>query len=186
MTLLHDLGLDSSSQMSGRNTEPHMESIVAVLTSIQLERALLRGVDELHWVLPGADPAPRRQIGAGCDQVHVLRQQLPALTRGEGVLDSAFDHYQPAHGTIPTGRGQTTTRSTARSICCTSCAGSSVPPRCSGRGLASTTLASRAAAVPAWRVHSPGTANQELASRHAGRWASCYRSSGVPYLLAAV
>jgi ribosomal protection tetracycline resistance protein len=35
-------------------------------------------------------------------QVHQLQQQLPALTRGEGVLESAFDHYQPVHGTIPT------------------------------------------------------------------------------------
>jgi ribosomal protection tetracycline resistance protein len=35
-------------------------------------------------------------------QVHELQQQLPALTRGEGVLESAFDHYQPVHGTVPT------------------------------------------------------------------------------------
>jgi len=34
--------------------------------------------------------------------VHQLQQQLPALTRGEGVLESAFDHYQPVHGTVPT------------------------------------------------------------------------------------
>jgi ribosomal protection tetracycline resistance protein len=35
-------------------------------------------------------------------RVHELQRQLPALTRGEGVLESAFDHYQPVHGTIPT------------------------------------------------------------------------------------
>jgi ribosomal protection tetracycline resistance protein len=35
-------------------------------------------------------------------QVHQLQQQLPALTRGEGVLESAFDHYQPAGGPTPT------------------------------------------------------------------------------------
>jgi ribosomal protection tetracycline resistance protein len=35
-------------------------------------------------------------------QVHELQQQLPALSRGEGVLESAFDHYQPVHGTVPT------------------------------------------------------------------------------------
>jgi ribosomal protection tetracycline resistance protein len=34
-------------------------------------------------------------------QVHELEQQLPALTRGEGVLECAFDHYQPVSGTIP-------------------------------------------------------------------------------------
>jgi ribosomal protection tetracycline resistance protein len=35
-------------------------------------------------------------------RVHELQQQLPALTRGEGVLESAFGHYQPVRGTIPT------------------------------------------------------------------------------------
>ncbi|HEX3814555.1 MAG TPA: GTP-binding protein, partial [Mycobacteriales bacterium] len=34
-------------------------------------------------------------------QVHELEQLLPALTRGEGVLESAFDHYQPVAGTVP-------------------------------------------------------------------------------------
>ena len=42
--------------------------------------------------LEGAIPAAR---------VHELSRQLPALTRGEGVLESAFDHYQPVRGTIP-------------------------------------------------------------------------------------
>jgi ribosomal protection tetracycline resistance protein len=31
-------------------------------------------------------------------QVHRLQQQLPGLTRGEGVLESSFDHYRPATG----------------------------------------------------------------------------------------
>src|SRR6266540_3363525 len=35
-------------------------------------------------------------------RVHELRQQLPALTRGEGVLECAFDRYQAVNGTIPT------------------------------------------------------------------------------------
>jgi ribosomal protection tetracycline resistance protein len=35
-------------------------------------------------------------------RVHELQQELPALTRGEGVLECAFDHYQPVRGTIPT------------------------------------------------------------------------------------
>jgi ribosomal protection tetracycline resistance protein len=35
-------------------------------------------------------------------RVHELRQQLPVLTRGEGMLECAFDHYQPVRGTIPT------------------------------------------------------------------------------------
>jgi ribosomal protection tetracycline resistance protein len=44
-------------------------------------------------VLNGEIPAAR---------VHDLQQQLPALTRGEGALESAFDRYQPARGAIPT------------------------------------------------------------------------------------
>jgi ribosomal protection tetracycline resistance protein len=35
-------------------------------------------------------------------RVHQLRQQLPALTRGEGVLECSFAGYQPVEGTTPT------------------------------------------------------------------------------------
>jgi ribosomal protection tetracycline resistance protein len=35
-------------------------------------------------------------------RVHELRQQLPALTRGEGVLECTFDRYEPVTGPIPT------------------------------------------------------------------------------------
>jgi ribosomal protection tetracycline resistance protein len=34
-------------------------------------------------------------------RVHDLEQQLPTLTRGEGALESAFDHYQPVRGCVP-------------------------------------------------------------------------------------
>lgn len=34
-------------------------------------------------------------------RVHALEQQLPSLTSGEGVLESAFDHYRPVRGTAP-------------------------------------------------------------------------------------
>ncbi|WP_369216681.1 GTP-binding protein [Streptomyces flavofungini] len=34
-------------------------------------------------------------------QVHALEQRLPGLTRGEGELESAFDHYEPVRGTAP-------------------------------------------------------------------------------------
>ena len=43
-------------------------------------------------VLEGEIPAAR---------VHALERQLPGLTRGEGVLDCAFGHYQPVRGAIP-------------------------------------------------------------------------------------
>jgi len=45
------------------------------------------------YLLEGEIPAVR---------VHELQQQLPALTRGDGVLECAFDHHQPVRGTIPT------------------------------------------------------------------------------------
>jgi ribosomal protection tetracycline resistance protein len=35
-------------------------------------------------------------------RVHELRQQIPPLTRGEGVLESSFDRYEPVRGPIPT------------------------------------------------------------------------------------
>jgi len=35
-------------------------------------------------------------------RVHELEQQLPALTRGEGVLECAFHRYRPVRGAIPT------------------------------------------------------------------------------------
>jgi ribosomal protection tetracycline resistance protein len=44
-------------------------------------------------LLEGEIPAAR---------VHQLQQRLPALTRGEGVLESAFDRYQPVRGAVPT------------------------------------------------------------------------------------
>jgi ribosomal protection tetracycline resistance protein len=43
-------------------------------------------------ILEGGIPAAR---------VHELRQQVPPLTGGEGVLESAFDHYEPVHGPVP-------------------------------------------------------------------------------------
>jgi ribosomal protection tetracycline resistance protein len=33
--------------------------------------------------------------------VHELRRQLPALTRGEGILETAFERYHPVRGEIP-------------------------------------------------------------------------------------
>jgi ribosomal protection tetracycline resistance protein len=40
------------------------------------------------------------EIPAAC--VHDLRQRLPALTRGEGVLECAFGRYEPLRGPMPT------------------------------------------------------------------------------------
>lgn len=34
--------------------------------------------------------------------VHGLRQQIPPLTRGEGIMESSFDRYEPIRGPVPT------------------------------------------------------------------------------------
>jgi ribosomal protection tetracycline resistance protein len=71
--------------------------------------------DALGPVLPvlgqlGAVPGTPAIRGRSCTlegeipaaRVHELRRQLPALTRGDGMLESAFEHYQPVRGPIPT------------------------------------------------------------------------------------
>jgi ribosomal protection tetracycline resistance protein len=35
-------------------------------------------------------------------KVHELRQQIPPLTRGEGIMESSFGRYEPVRGPIPT------------------------------------------------------------------------------------
>ena len=71
--------------------------------------------DTLGAVLPAlarlrAVPQTPGDRGSSCTiegeipaaRVHELRLELPALTRGEGVLECAFDHYEPVRGTVPT------------------------------------------------------------------------------------
>ncbi|MFF3917954.1 GTP-binding protein [Streptomyces sp. NPDC001852] len=72
-------------------------------------------VDALGALLPvlarlGAVPETTGAAGAVCvlegtvpaARVHELEQRLPGLTRGEGELETAFDHYAPvARGTVP-------------------------------------------------------------------------------------
>jgi ribosomal protection tetracycline resistance protein len=56
-----------------------------------------------------AVPEPPRLEGESCTiegdipaaRVHELRQQLPALTLGEGVLECEFDRYEPVNGRAP-------------------------------------------------------------------------------------
>ncbi|MFI2350936.1 hypothetical protein ACH492_28730 [Streptomyces sp. NPDC019443] len=56
------------------------------------DRGVVRGAGPGPCLLEGAIPVAR---------VHALEQQLPGLTRGEGVLECAFDHYQQVRGTTP-------------------------------------------------------------------------------------
>jgi ribosomal protection tetracycline resistance protein len=34
-------------------------------------------------------------------RVHALRQQIPSLTSGEGVMEASFDRYEPVRGPVP-------------------------------------------------------------------------------------
>jgi ribosomal protection tetracycline resistance protein len=62
--------------------------------------ALLPALAELRAVPLESGPAGvAGEIPAA--RVHELQRRLPALTRGEGVLDSAFDHYEPVRGPAP-------------------------------------------------------------------------------------
>jgi len=54
----------------------------------------------LSQVIRGGTLALEGDIPAA--RVHELRQELPPLTRGEGVLECAFDRYEPVTGVVPT------------------------------------------------------------------------------------
>jgi ribosomal protection tetracycline resistance protein len=60
--------------------------------------ARLGGVPEVP-VADGSSYTVRGDIPAA--QVNELRRRLPALTRGEGVLEVAFDRYEPVRGRPP-------------------------------------------------------------------------------------
>jgi ribosomal protection tetracycline resistance protein len=60
--------------------------------------AQVRGVP-LDTEMRGSSYALSGDIPAA--RVHELRQILPELTHGAGVLVSSFDHYQPVQGSIP-------------------------------------------------------------------------------------
>ena len=62
--------------------------LLAKLLAVPLEQAMRGSLSVVEGDVP-----------AGV--VHELQQRLPALTRGEGVLESAFDHYQQVRGEIP-------------------------------------------------------------------------------------
>jgi ribosomal protection tetracycline resistance protein len=67
-------------------------AVLPVLTQLQAvpHAPEMRGVS---YALEGDIPAA---------QVHALQQQLPGVTRGEGVLECTFDRYEPIRGASPT------------------------------------------------------------------------------------
>jgi len=66
--------------------------IVSVLAQLHAvpQPPVVRGAS---WLLEGEIPAAR---------VHELQQQVPGLTHGEGILESAFAYYKPVRGAPPT------------------------------------------------------------------------------------
>ncbi|MFE9020818.1 GTP-binding protein [Streptomyces sp. NPDC007808] len=75
-----------------------VDTLAALLPVLARLRAVPQSTETrgTSCVLEGSVPAAH---------VHELEQQLPGLTRGEGELESAFDHYAPApRGTVPERR----------------------------------------------------------------------------------
>ncbi|MBV7694634.1 translation factor GTPase family protein [Streptomyces sp. TRM70350] len=74
--------------------EAPADTLGALLPTLAALRAVPQTTGTLGaaCVLEGSVPAAR---------VHALEQQLPGLTRGEGELDSAFDHYAPVTSGTP-------------------------------------------------------------------------------------
>ena len=62
-----------------------------------VSQALGRLDASLHSVT-GQGPSSTLEGDIAAAKVHELQQRLPALTRGEGVLSSAFNHHRPIRG----------------------------------------------------------------------------------------
>ncbi len=70
------------------------DTLGGVLPALSRYRAV-----PLAQVVRGALCTVEGEIPAG--EVHRLQQQLPGLSRGEGVLETGFDHYQAVRGAVP-------------------------------------------------------------------------------------
>ncbi|HEY8283468.1 MAG TPA: GTP-binding protein, partial [Chloroflexota bacterium] len=95
MSALREAGTEVCEPLLRFHLEIPAESLGPIMPILARFRAIPR-TPEMHGAsctLEGEIPAAR---------VHTLQQQLPMLTRGEGVLEYAFDHYEPVRGTIPT------------------------------------------------------------------------------------
>jgi ribosomal protection tetracycline resistance protein len=72
-----------------------LDTVGVVVQALARLRALPTGQTPrgTSYLLEGDIPVAR---------LPALQQQLPRLSRGEGALESTFDHYQPVQGTVPT------------------------------------------------------------------------------------
>jgi ribosomal protection tetracycline resistance protein len=68
---------------------PLLSPVFAKLGAVLQTSAGPGAICDLEGVIPAA-------------RVHALQQALPSLTRGEGVLETAFDSYRPVRGAVPT------------------------------------------------------------------------------------
>ncbi len=65
---------------------------------------VLAALSRLRAVPLTSSPDGARYVVAGdipAERVHALAQRLPTLTRGEGELESAFDHHREVAGEVP-------------------------------------------------------------------------------------
>ncbi|WP_405058777.1 TetM/TetW/TetO/TetS family tetracycline resistance ribosomal protection protein [Kribbella sp. NBC_01505] len=94
MTALQQAATTVHEPMHQFQLEVPTESVSAVLAALARLRAIPQApaLAATISVLEGTIPAAA---------IYQLEQQLPSLTRGEGVLESAFSHYHPVHGTPP-------------------------------------------------------------------------------------
>ncbi|GAB2644209.1 GTP-binding protein [Kribbella swartbergensis] len=94
MTALRQAGTTVHEPMHRFRLEIPTDTTRAVLTAL----ARLRAVPHVP-ALAAETSTLEGEIPAAA--VYQLEQQLPALTRGEGVLESAFERYQPVTGPVP-------------------------------------------------------------------------------------
>jgi ribosomal protection tetracycline resistance protein len=94
MTALQAAGTQVYEPIHRFRLEAPADTVGAVLSTLA-QLLAVPGAPEPHgpaFVLEGDLPAAR---------VHTLEQRLPGLTRGEGLLESAFDRHEPVRGAIP-------------------------------------------------------------------------------------
>ncbi|SDT43221.1 elongation factor G [Microlunatus soli] len=97
MAALRDAGTDVLEPIHRFELE-FPTDLLAALYPVLAERRAVPGspaVGAATTVIEGDIPAA---------EIHALEQQLPGLTRGEGVLEAAFDRYQPVTGRRPQRR----------------------------------------------------------------------------------
>ncbi|UFQ17987.1 MULTISPECIES: elongation factor G [Streptomyces] len=94
MDALRDAGTVVHEPMHRFRLDVPADTVGAVLPALARLRAVphTQAASGTSYRLEGDIPA---------QQVHALEQLLPGLTRGEGELESAFDHYEPVRGPAP-------------------------------------------------------------------------------------